>query len=282
VARRGAGRLRDDVGPGRASQAWREAVEAERPAPPAWEPEQWIDTGAVRDEAEQAVARGERAPRRRADPVQDEAAAAPADRDDEIHQAVGPRRAPRLRERLGDAARAYRRDQFAEAQRLVRPLAKAAPGAPSVRELYGLTLYRLGKWKDAVRELEAFRTLTGSTEQHPVLADAYRALGRWSEVDELWEELRVASPSAELVAEGRIVAAGAYADQGDLQGAIKLLERARTWPKRPQEHHLRMAYALADLFERAGDVPRARDLFTRIRKVDPDFADVRQRVRALG
>ena len=31
--------------------------------------------------------------------------------------------------------------------------------------------------------------------------------------------------------------------------------------KRPQEHHLRVTYALADLYERAGDVPKARQLF---------------------
>ena len=94
-----------------------------------------------------------------------------------------------------------------------------------MRELLGLTYYRLGRWKDAVRELEAFRALTGSTEQHPVLADCYRALHRWSQVDELWHELREASPAPDLVSEGRIVAAGALAEQGDLPAAVRLLER---------------------------------------------------------
>ena len=50
-------------------------------------------------------------------------------------------------------------------------------------------------------------------------------------------------------------------------------------PKRPQEHHLRRAYALADLYERAGDVARARELFSRLAAADPDFADVRTRLR---
>ena len=53
-------------------------------------------------------------------------------------------------------------------------------------ELFGLTLYRLGQWKDAADHLEAFRELSGSTEQHPVLADCYRALGRWNDVDAMW------------------------------------------------------------------------------------------------
>ena len=74
----------------------------------------------------------------------------------------------------------------------------------------------MGQWNAAIKELEAFRSLTGSTEQHPVLADCYRAQKRWARVDELWEELRAASPSADLVAEGRIVVAGSLADRGRL------------------------------------------------------------------
>jgi hypothetical protein len=46
-------------------------------------------------------------------------------------------------------------------------------------------------------------------------------------------------------------------------------------------HHLRRAYALADAYERAGDVVRARELFERIAAHDRDFADVVRRSRAL-
>ena len=38
----------------------------------------------------------------------------------------------------------------------------------------------MGRWKQAVKELEAFRELTDSTEQHPVLADCYRALHQYA------------------------------------------------------------------------------------------------------
>jgi tetratricopeptide (TPR) repeat protein len=115
-----------------------------------------------------------------------------------------------------------------------------------------------------------------------VLADCYRALHRYGRVDELWDELRAASPGAELVAEGRIVAAGALADQGRVEDAIGLLERARHGGPRPREHHLRLWYALGDLYERAGDVPRARDLFRRVASAEPDFADVAERLSALA
>lgn len=199
----------------------------------------------------------------------------------ELVAVTGPRRAARLEQRLADAAKAFERERYPDARRILQPLAKEAPAAASVRELNGLTLYNLGKWSEAARELEAYRSLTGSVTQHPVLADAYRALRRYKKVDLLWDELREASPSADLVAEGRIVAAGALADRGDLKAAVALLERAKLDIKRPRGHHLRVMYALADLYERVGDVPRARDLFRRILRHDRDFFDVADRVKTL-
>lgn len=114
-----------------------------------------------------------------------------------------------------------------------------------------------------------------------MIADCYRALGRHGKVAELWEELRDASPSAALVAEGRIVYAGSLADQGHLKEAIAVLEAAKRPGRRPQEHHLRVTYALADLFERAGDVPRARQLFGVVAAADAELGDVGARLRAL-
>jgi tetratricopeptide (TPR) repeat protein len=160
-------------------------------------------------------------------------------------------------------------------------LVDEAPAAPAVQELYGLTLYRLGRWADALRHLDAAHSLTGSYDQHPVMADCARALGRFKRVQNLWDELRQASPGAELTTEGRIVMAGAMADRGDVGGAIRLLESTRVNQRRAQPHHLRHWYALADLYERAGDIPRARELFRRVAAVEPDAFDVPDRVRAL-
>jgi tetratricopeptide (TPR) repeat protein len=105
-------------------------------------------------------------------------------------------------------------ERFADARTALGPVVKEAPELPEGRELMGLTLYRLGKWKEAIEHLESFRELAGSTEQHPVLADAHRALGNWADVDVLWAELGEASPSAELVVEGRIVVAGGESRPG--------------------------------------------------------------------
>ena len=73
------------------------------------------------------------------------------------------------------------------------------PEIVDLRELYGLILYRLGMWEEAIDDLEYFRTHSGTAEQHPVLMDTHRALEHWADVDELWNELREASPSSALV-----------------------------------------------------------------------------------
>ncbi len=272
--------MRDDR-PSKASEAWRRAA-GEAPAEQAiWEriDDEPGGTGSgLRGEAGAAVRRGRRPAPERAAP-----SARPDGGEDPIAREATATGVPRFAQRLAEASRAFERDRFTEARGLLRPLAQRAPGSAPVRELYGLTLYRLGQWAAATRELEAFAELTGSAEQHPVLADCARALKRWDRVEELWRELKSASPSAALVAEGRIVMAGALADQGRLSDAIALLEPAvARQPKKLREHHLRLLYALADLRERAGEVPAARSLFRRIRDVAPDFADVSDRLRALG
>lgn len=199
-----------------------------------------------------------------------------------LRQALGDDDGSRASKRMRDAARAFEAERFADAQRSLAPVVADAPGVAEVRELMGLALYRLEKWADAVEELEVFRDLSGSTDQHPVLADCHRALGNWADVDALWIELGEVSPSAELVVEGRIVVAGSLADRGDLEAAIRMLEQSWKTPKRPRPHHLRRAYALADLYDQSGRTPRARELFRWIETHAPDLADVRDRVRALS
>jgi tetratricopeptide (TPR) repeat protein len=241
----------------------------DRGRPPAWEPEKWTKEPAParRTPAKKAETPAPAAPRPRARKVPKVIA-------QEVAGAVEPALAPRIERRLAQAADAFERDHLADALRILRPLAKEAPNVAAVRELTGLAFYGTGQWALAAKELEAFRALGGSVEQHPVLADSYRALKRYKAVAELWEELREASPGAALVTEGRIVAAGALADQGDIPGAIALLEKGPVRPNRGAAlHHARLWYALADLYERAGDAPRARELFGRVVAVEPGLAD---------
>lgn len=242
-------------------------------APELSPPEPYVPDVWVREDAPAAPPAKKR--RDRSAPIDTEMVTA------ELVRALGPVKGKRAAGRVGQAAVAFANERLDEARKILKPIATDAPGAATVRELLGLTLYQLGRWRPAATELEAFKDLTGEVDQHPVLADCYRALGRHAEAEALWDELRQASPTAELVAEGRIVAAGSLADRGRLADAVRLLESAPKGRK-VREHHLRTAYALADLQERAGDVSRARELFAWIVRNDQSFADADERLGALS
>jgi tetratricopeptide (TPR) repeat protein len=242
--------------------------------------EQWVDEGPVRAEATAAARRaGERvAPRR------SRRAAAPVDEavGRQIAELVGGRRAERLTALLSEASDALARDRFAEARRISRSVLDELSTVSTAHRIAGVSAYRLGRWREAVAELEVADELEHSAEHRPVLADAYRALRRWKKVDEIWAEIRAASPAHEVMAEGRIVAAGAAADRGDLPGAIAIMEPATKTKGRVRDHHLRQWYVLADLHDRAGDPIASARLFQRVADHDPEFVDVRARLDALG
>jgi tetratricopeptide (TPR) repeat protein len=256
--------------------------EATKPAP--FERDEWIDDGPIREVAEAAALRGAQAPREEeAPPVRKRA---PGQLDPEVVSTVereaGSQRAGRYNERLTSAAEALGRGRYDDARRMVAPVLRDLPNVAMAHEIAGLAFYSTGQWRKAVAELEMARELDHSVRHHAVLADCYRALRRYDAVSELWDDLKSASPEPALMAEGRIVAAGALADQGDLTGALAILDRAREVPKKVREHHLRQWYVIADLFDRSGDVVQARRFFGLVAQHDGEFADVVQRLANLG
>jgi len=202
----------------------------------------------------------------------------------ELAASVGPARSRRLAARLQAAAESYARDRYPDAFRLTRQLVDEAPDVAAVQELHGLVCYRLGRWRQAVRHLEAARRAGGDTDQLPVLMDCHRAQGHHRRVAELWDELRASGAGADVVVEGRLVLAADLADQGRLSAAIGELVRAGAARelRRPADRHVRQWYLLADLCERAGDVGQARRLFARVVAVDDSVADAAERLAALG
>jgi hypothetical protein len=261
--------------------------------------ERWVDEGPVRRAAGDAVERGSRRPPRARPPAKERAkpsgrssqrraqratkrveGALEIDRE-RLRRRLGAARAERTIARIGEATAAYSEDRFEDARKTMKPIAELIPEEPAARELHGLALYRLGRWRKAVDELEEFARLSGSTEQHPVLADCYRALGQHERVEELWEEIGEASLAAPLVAEGRIVYAGSLADRGRLVDAIAVLEAGSLGDKALKDHHLRMRYVLADLYDRAGEHQSARRWFESIASSAPGFFDVQDRLRQL-
>jgi tetratricopeptide (TPR) repeat protein len=209
----------------------------------------------------------------------------PVDVVTELVDVVGRQKATSVARRLAEATRAYERDRYAEAMQITRALVRTTPMSSAARELHGLACYRLGRWREAVKHLEAARSLSGGdTSQLPVVMDCHRAMGNHRRVEALWEELRSSSPPADVLVEGRLVMSADLADRGELQRAIEMLlvSGAARNVRQPADRHLRQWYVLADLLERAGEVPRARELFMRVATADPELADAAERVEALG
>ena len=190
----------------------------------------------------------------------------------------------RLVEKAEDAFSSYERGRFQDALRQIKPVVAETPSVAAVQELTGLAAYRSGRWREAARHLQTFGEMTDSTAHLPELMDCQRALRKPKKVAELWTELRQSSPDPDVLAEGRIVAAASLAETGDLNGAISMLATAGASKnlRNPADRHLRQWYVLADLYERAGDLPRAREYFERVRRTDPDAYDVTERLRGLG
>ena len=267
----------------KAARGPREPRQPVAPAP--WERETWIDDGPLRSEARKATARAQRpepaettaksTKRRKSLELAPEVA-------EELQQVAPAVRAAKYQERLATAADALDRGRFDDARRMVQPVLRDLPAMAFGHEIAGLALYRTGQWRKAAAELEIARGLDRTLNHHAVLADCYRALKRYDLVEQLWRELREGSPDPALMAEGRIVAAGALADRGDLKGALKLMERAGDVPKKVRDHHLRQWYVLGDLHDRSGDIIKARRFFGMIAEIEGDFADVADRLRGLG
>ncbi|NCZ71515.1 MAG: tetratricopeptide repeat protein, partial [Actinobacteria bacterium] len=241
-------------------------------------PEQWIDEGPVdavdlRNTAEAAAKRAAR--QAREDGELDPEVKA------DVAKVLDPKRAARLGERLKDAQNALERERYSEAKRVAKSLMKELSMVAAVHEVVGLASYRLGQYRDAAAALELARSLRERVEDLPVLADCYRALKRWDSVDEIWAILKDASPAHDVMAEGRMVVAGSLADRGDLKGALQLMTKAMEIPRRVREHHLSQWYVIADLYDKAGNVQKAREFFKRVALHDPDFADVADRIKSL-
>jgi tetratricopeptide (TPR) repeat protein len=194
----------------------------------------------------------------------------------------------RGRERLvtltAEAVEAYNRGRYEEASRRISPVAEAAPRVPGVREVAGLANYRAGSWRAASAHLLAHRALTGEGRHLPAVMDCERALNHPRKVAKLFEEIREESPPPEVLAEARIVMAAFLAERGKFDEAILLLvsSGAAKRIRNPAERHVRQWYVLGDLYERSGDVPTARELFTRVAMADPGAYDVDERLEEIG
>jgi tetratricopeptide (TPR) repeat protein len=132
--------------------------------------------------------------------------------------------------------------------------------------------------------LRAHFAITGDPEHLPLVMDCDRANRRFRAVEKTYSEVEENEPSADVIAEARIVMASSLADQQRYVEAIDLLVRAGGTKilRNPAYRHVRMWYALADIFDRSGDQVSARELFARVVVADSDAYDAQLRLNELG
>jgi tetratricopeptide (TPR) repeat protein len=207
----------------------------------------------------------------------------PREIEDDIRRSARPAQQADAMSRLSRAIDRLERDDprgaVPEAER-----AKAlAPRSAAVREVLGMAYYGLGRWKDAVTELKAYKRISGRTDQNHLIADCYRGLGRPEEVVPLADEvLRDRGAPNEAKAEAVIVAASALADRERYAEALALLARAKTREDVAQDYTLRLWYARGDILAKAGRTDEAAGEFRKIMRHDPAAFDAAERLAGLG
>jgi tetratricopeptide (TPR) repeat protein len=215
-------------------------------------------------------------------PRPERAAELPPEVLEEIETVVPPRRRREVKQALleaglalagGDPGRAH--DAAERAKRLSHRL-------PAARELLALSHYRLGHFKEALREGLAYRRLTGRRDLDPVIADSMRARGNPQAASELLADLRPEEVDEETWVEGLIVRAGALLDQGLVHAALACLMQGPLETTVVEEYHLRLWYALARTLLAAGKAADARQWLERIHAIDPDLFDVEELLQSPG
>lgn len=195
----------------------------------------------------------------------------------EISQTSHHGKAPVVRDQILEAIAAFEREEYADAFARASVAKGEAPRSASVRELLGLAAYRLGRWRDAQRELQTYRRLSGRRDHDPEIADCERALGRPERAVEILADLDAEEVGEQVWVEGLIVSAGALLDLGRPREAVQRLGRGPVDAKVVHGHHLRLWYALADALEKAGQRAKARAVWDLVYAEDPEFFDVAAR-----
>lgn len=131
-----------------------------------------------------------------------------------------------------------------------------------VRETYGIAAYRCGDYRTATRELRTAQRITGDLSTLPMLADAERGLGRPEKALDIAASDEAGQLDAELTLEMMIVVAGAYADTGDIETALRTVEIPALRHRIQGRWPVRLWMAYADLLEKAGRTDEARKWIT--------------------
>ena len=171
---------------------------------------------------------------------------------------------------LSQAVDAYGDGEFGTAHHKLTKVKELSPRAPAVRELLGLSAYRIRKWNEALSELRAYRRLTGKTFNMPVELDALRALKRGAGVENTWERFLELGGNDPTDAEARVVFGSYLLDQGRAADAWKVTGPTRL-PRDSKPYELRRWFVAARAALALGEADAAGKLAAAVRRGDPDM-----------
>jgi tetratricopeptide (TPR) repeat protein len=144
-------------------------------------------------------------------------------------------------------------------------------------------MYRTERYRDALRELLAYRRITGRLDQNHLIADSHRALGAPQKaLEPVRDVLRAHRVPDEVRAEAAVVGSSALADLRRFDEALGMLRSVRTKAEGARPHDLRVWYVIGDILERAGRPREAEEEFRRIMRHDAGAYDVAERVARLS
>lgn len=169
---------------------------------------------------------------------------------------------------LSAAAGSFEEGRYPAARKKLLEAKQLSSRAGAIRELLALSSYRMGLWEEALREIRAFRRITGDTTHLAVEMDALRALGREDGVEKTWQLFEELGGSRPAESELRVVYASFHLDQGDPRRAWEV-SRPRRLTKEAAEWEIRLWYVAARAAARLGDKETARQIATAIEELDP-------------
>lgn len=200
---------------------------------------------------------------------------------EEVRGKARPGAADRAARRFEEAAELLELGRDEPAIAAAQEAKSLAPRSGAVREILGLALYRAGRFREALQELQAYRRITGRADQNHVIADCHRALGAPAKAIEPAREALAARIPDEPRAEAAVVGASALADLGRYAEALGMIRAFPTKEHTARPFDLRVWYVTGNILEKAGRRKEAAEQFRRIVRHDRSAYDAAERLAAL-
>lgn len=189
---------------------------------------------------------------------------------DEIRRLTRKDRQAATLQVLAKAVKSFGKEDYGAARHELLKAKQLSPRSPAVRELLGLSGYRLERWQESLAELRAYRRLVGDTTYMPMEMDSLRALGRGADVEKTWVRFLELGGNRPTEAEARVVYGSYLLDQGRPDDAWKVTGPTRL-SRDPRDYELRIWFVAARAALALDEVATARKLTASIRKADPDL-----------